>query len=205
MKQGKICMLVCVLGVLNSASNADVIIGDAEFFQLGGVPPTVLITPNAGTLGISITDAGGGDYNFDAYYIAYEYGLYSAYLGMEFTPSYAEMQTPLVSNSGRGPSLSVQTFSLNETKYFAYWTDTDWSPPDDQDYYGWVGLTYTGTELVISDSATAVGGGIIVGTYTQIPEPSSVLLLSMGAGGILFYRRAKRRQQEPLINRRCFH
>lgn len=40
---------------------------------------------------------------------------------------------------------------------------------------------------------------------TIIPEPSSVLLLTFGAGGILFYRRAKRRQREQHINRRTFH
>lgn len=39
---------------------------------------------------------------------------------------------------------------------------------------------------------------------TTIPEPSSALLLAIGSGGILFYRRAKRRQQEQKVNRR-FH
>ncbi len=36
----------------------------------------------------------------------------------------------------------------------------------------------------------------------NIPEPSSALLLMTGAGGIIFYRRAKQRQQEQHVNRR---
>lgn len=38
----------------------------------------------------------------------------------------------------------------------------------------------------------------------SIPEPSSVLLLTMGAGGLLFYRRAKQRKKEQHMSRRNF-
>lgn len=39
---------------------------------------------------------------------------------------------------------------------------------------------------------------------TVIPEPSSVLHMILGTGGILFYRRAKHRQQEQYINHRSY-
>ena len=39
---------------------------------------------------------------------------------------------------------------------------------------------------------------------TVIPEPSSVLLLTFGSGGLIFYRRAKRREENRHFSRRDF-
>lgn len=193
-------VLACLCGY--PCANADVIIDDAELKYFDADSDILITTNTVGGLGILVSDMGGGNYDFSYHLIANEYGLYSAYPGLEFIPSYADAETPIVSNNGIDPGLSLQTFSLNETKYYAYWEDI-FGPNigiDSTDNYGWVGLKYTGTELIVTNSATALGGGIIVGTYTQIPEPSSALLLAFGSGGILFYRRAKRRQQEHRIS-----
>jgi hypothetical protein len=57
------------------------------------------------------------------------------------------------------------------------------------------------------------GGGIALNnewdwihqtTGLAIPEPSSALLLMLGSGGILFYRRSKHRQQNQSVSRRHF-
>ena len=182
-------------------SKADVIIGDAQL-NPGTSSSLMLVTTNsnpAGGLSVIIDDLGGGSYEFTDGILSF-YGLYAAAPGLDFTPSYANSNSILV------PGTSIQTFTLNETKYFAYWEDDMMSTgtPVVEDNYGWVSLTHTVSGLSISNSATAIGGGIIVGTYTQIPEPSSVLLLMFGSGSILFYRRAKCRQQGQHISRRTF-
>ena len=192
--------LVAMLALTCPTLNADVVIGAAEFYddwQLG----TMLAT-KTGALTVIVDDQGGGSYEFSTGLIGMAYRLFSSSYGLEFIPVQAsDSQNRLV------PGTSVQTFSLNETKYYAYWEDVfgTLDDPDSADNYGWVSLTYTGSDLEITDSSTALGGGIIVGTYTQIPEPSSVLLLTFGSGGILFYRRAKRRQQEQHVSRHSFH
>jgi len=91
-------------------------------------------------------------------------------------------------------------FSLNETKYFAYWDDSFGSAenpsPDNNNHYGWINLTYTAAGLISTDGATAIGDGIIVGTYTQVPEPVTILLFSLGGLGTWLLRRSK--TQEPV-------
>ncbi|VGO19837.1 PEP-CTERM sorting domain-containing protein [Pontiella sulfatireligans] len=186
-------------------AKADVITNNAAFIPSS--PSSVLLvapTPNRQTgLGVQIGDLGAGNYEFSAGLIAFNYHIFLSSPGVEFTPSSAEDW-----ENALDTGFNTVTFSMNETKYFSCWADMFGSPkpdePDSSDDYGWVSLTYTGTGLAISDSATATSGGIIVGTDTQIPEPSSVLLITIGSGGILFYRRAKRRQQEQHISRRSF-
>ena len=69
-----------------------------------------------------------------------------------------------------------------------------------QERFGWARLKYTATGLQILDQATALGGnGIIAGTTTVLPEPSTLSLIAAGAVGLLFaHRRLKtRRHLEP--------
>jgi hypothetical protein len=69
-----------------------------------------------------------------------------------------------------------------------------------QQRFGWARLEYTASGLQILDQATALGGnGIIAGTTTVLPEPSTLSLITAGAVGLLFaHRRLKsRRHLEP--------
>jgi hypothetical protein len=175
------------------SSGADVIVDDAVLLSYTPTPPSyswaVFLTTQFTTntaLGPVIGALGNDDFEFRTGLIASDYRLFPATPGLEFTPSAAsEVGNALV------PGSSIQHFVISETKYYAYWADVFPSPlePDAGDHYGWVALMYDGAELVITDSATAVGGGIIVGTYTQIPEPSSVVLFAFAAFGL--YRRIR--------------
>lgn len=76
----------------------------------------------------------------------------------------------------------------------------------------YIGLTLESREIV--DLQPIPGGtiytwqifdaGDVKTDIIVVPEPSSILLLSFGAGGLLFYRRAKWRQQEQQVNRRAY-
>jgi len=98
------------------------------------------------------------------------------------------------------------TMNSDDSFYLGFWIDHGVSSgPDAGDVFGWAELMYDGDTLHLLDSAAENDGvGIYAGQYQQVPEPSSVLLLTIGAGGILFYRRSKQRQQEQRTNRRSF-
>jgi hypothetical protein len=78
--------------------------------------------------------------------------------------------------------------------YLAFWLDANESgSPDVGDVYGWAELVWDGSELQLLDSAAENDGvGIIAGTYTQIPEPATILLLGLGGIGAWLLRRNKR-------------
>ena len=194
----KIIFLGVLLARMVTPSVADIVIGNANLVFTSPTPPytwsRVLVAPttNPSYLGVQIGGLGSGDYEFSTGLIAGSYSLYSATAGADFTSTQA-----LAWDNELIPPSTIN-FGVGETKLFALWADVDGTiknQSDSGDDYGWAALTYTGTELTIAGSATATGGGIVVGTYTQIPEPSSILLLTIGSGGILFYRRAKHRQQ----------
>ena len=102
--------------------------------------------------------------------------------------------------------LTIEPITITSSAlfYVGFWISDGYSPKEG-DVFGWAKLSYNGTVLQLLDSAAENDGvGIYAGQYQQVPEPSSVLLLTMGAGGILFYRRSKQRQQEHRTNRRSF-
>jgi hypothetical protein len=71
-----------------------------------------------------------------------------------------------------------------------------------QQRFGWARLEYTASGLQILGQATALGGnGIIAGTTTVLPEPSTLSLITAGAVGLLFaHRRLRsRRRLEPRL------
>jgi hypothetical protein len=189
-----LCFLIGTLAI--NCMRADVIVHDAKLITGNfPYPTTMLVTINMdGGLGVNLNDLGAGRYEFTTGLIGADYSLFPSTSGQEFTPLQAGGGGILV------PGTSTQLFSLNETKQYAYWEDNVFSGgfgPDSHDNYGWVSLTRTVSGLVITDSATAIGGGIIVGTYTQIPEPATVLLFGLGGIGAWLLRRNGRAPAEP--------
>src|SRR4029434_3289344 len=170
----QMAVVTLVIVTFVSLANASVIFNDATIssgpfgYQL---TLTQSIPSGMGLFAIGIQDLGGGDYRFSYSGIAEYYSLHNAILGLAFTPAYVNADVPLVSNDGSDPRAAVLNFSPNESKYLAYWDDRTFNnAPDPNDNYGWVRVTRTGSALIASESVTAIGGGIRVGTSTQIPE-----------------------------------
>jgi hypothetical protein len=172
-------------------AGADVVIGGADLLVGYGSPHpeyswTALLidrSPSESVLGVRIGYLGNGDYEFSTGLIALNYHVFLAYPGMQFTPEYVGANWTEALDAGGAPN-PVHYFALHQTLYFAYWSDVYGSAPDipdNTDDYGWVTLTHTGSELFISDSVTALGGGIVVGTTTQLPEPYTLMLLGVGS------------------------
>jgi len=180
-----------------SLSAQGVVANDAAILPLLGsgqyLTLTNSINPSQGRYGlfaIQISSGGASQFTFSYAGIAEEYALYSVTPGTVIDPSFAMLTTPLVSNNGVDPGSSVQTFLLGQSIYFGYWDDRQLSgidpgtpnTPDIYDNYGWVLLTRTGAGLQVSSSATALGGGIIAGSFTQTPEPSVSVFVLLGLG-----------------------
>ena len=151
---------------------------------------TQSIPPGQGLFAISITDNGNNDYEFNYSGIAEYYALYAAVSGTALTPSYAQNTTPLVANYEPGPFSSTINIPLDSSIFLGYWDDRDFEDvPSQNDNYGWIELMNTTDGLTIWGGATAIGGGIYVGTYSQIPEPSTFILLCTGALALVWRKR----------------
>ena len=186
---------------------AAVIVDDAAITP----PPNQFLTltqsipPGQGLFAISIEPLGSSQFRFSYAGIAEEYGLYAVSFGTAFDPAFALSMVPLVSNNGIDPGSSVQLFNLGQSIYFGYWDDRNFdSVPDSNDNYGWVLITRDAAGLVASSSATAIGGGIVVGSTVQIPEPASAALISFGAILLICSYEASCRQRRDNIERRSF-
>lgn len=139
-----------------------------------------------GAFAIAIYDRGSGAYDFDYWSIAEEIAFYESSYGTAFVPALAAQLTPLVSNNGTDPGSSTLNFLPNQSRYFSYWDKRSAADsPNSDDHFGWVEMRWTGSDLEVLASATASEGGIVVGTTTQIPEPSTMALL--GGGGLAIY------------------
>lgn len=199
-------LIVFVLIVLNSGSvwaQGTVFPNNVIFSQPGAAPPGTYISHatypgNAGGLfSIRVTTLGVGQYRFNYYGIAELYSLHFATVGLAFTPTLVLGDTPLLNNNNN-PGQFDFNLGVNQSRYFAYWDNALYisnpplgaSPgPDDYDAYGWFRLTRTVSGLTISDSATAMGNGIVVGTYTAVPEPSFFAIGAVGLLGLIYRRK----------------
>ncbi len=182
----RLCCMVSAVLILQSVAMGQVIEDDAKIGNDGLNDVFYLsqsIPDGDGLFAIYINHTGGSLYDLSYAGIAEEYALFSAYSGLEFTPEFVAENTPLVSNNGVDPGSA--TVNLSTASYFAYWDDRNFdSIADSGDNYGWVNL---GAGPTINEGATALGGGIIVGTLTQIPEPGMLTLLTFG--GLAMLRR----------------
>ena len=179
---------------LSQIASAVVIENDAVIGPLFGSGQYLTLSksvPNQqGLFAIRIAPLSSSQFVFSYAGIAEEYGLFSVVPGMNFDPAFVLLNDPIVSNNGIDPGSSTQVFALNQSKYFGYWDDRlNGQTPDANDNYGWVRITRTASGLEASASATAIGGGIVVGTTTQIPEPASSVLISFGVFMLVVRRR----------------
>jgi len=208
MKTSTKCRLLAVLFFVFAALNpvtawaqGTIIPNSIIFYQPGAAPPgTYLYSTaypageNAGFFVLSLTTTGVGQYQMGYYGIAELYSVHAATTGMALTPNYVAGATPLLSNNNNPGSYSF-SLGVGQSMLFAYWDDALWVPeathgvPDIYDAYGWFRLTRQVSGLVIADSATALGGGIIAGTYTAVPEPTSLAIGLVGVVGLILRRR----------------
>jgi hypothetical protein len=163
--------------------------------QFPNAPPGTYISQKAGGFFVlSVNNILPEQYQFRYYGIAELYSVHSASLNLAFTPAYVIGDTPLLNNNDNPGEFTI-SLAEGESRLFAYWDDAYFfqpgihNVPDVYDKYGWFRLTRTASGLEISDSATAFGGGIRVGTYTAIPEPSCLALCSVALLGLLARRR----------------
>lgn len=187
--------LVCAFSQIASAT---VIVNDAAIrpspFGSGHLwlgLPLSQSDANGGVFLIDIETVTSSQYLFSYGGILERYELFLVASGTRFDPAFVLQNSPIVSNDNN-PGSNTQIFALNQSKYFAYWDDRlNGGTPDSNDNYGWVLLTRTASGLAASSSATAIGGGIIAGTTTQVPEPASTMLMAFGSL-LIFSRRVFR-------------
>jgi hypothetical protein len=151
------------------------------------------------TLGFLIwfDETASNEFHVTGYGIATEFRLYFAPAGTQLDPAYVSSQTPFFTNAS--PTDANFSIPFNSKRIISFWQDETWGfpndivPPNGLDHFGWVELFNNGNEVVISRSATAFGGGIVVGTLTQLPEPSTGLLGIGCSAAIGLYGARKRR------------
>jgi hypothetical protein len=177
------------------------------FGQPAAPPPGTYIMQSqypgdaGGLFALSLTTVGVGQYQINSYGIAEAYSVHTATQGLAFTPAYVSGAVPLLDNGGSNPGQYQFSLAVGQSLLLAYWDNAGYqfnSPqpgapgnpaPDNYDAYGWFRLTrHPLNGIVIADSATAMGGGIIVGTYTAVPEPTSFVLGLLAAFGIALRR-----------------
>jgi hypothetical protein len=189
---GKLRLAVCLAAPLAGA--ADVVTNDAVLFaQPGGAALglALSIPVGEGACAFLFQQGEGLSTVISGYSIAELCELFEVAPGDVFDAAYVAAHAPVVSNSGV-PESTVIAAGVT-TKVFGYWDDRlIWNVsntpgvPDAYDNYGWAAVAFEADEdggtvsWRLLDGATARGGGIVVGTYTAVPEPASYGL----AGGL---------------------
>ncbi len=183
----KLTPLLFSFVLLSQSASAAVVLNDAVLsspssFGDFDLSLTQSISSGGGAVFVSFNNAGNGLYQFDlnstnTYSIAEAFRLYLVIENTPFDANYVNGNTPLFSNAA--PANWSLSIPINSSRIIAYWDDRTFLsqlPAVTEDNYGWVRLTNTASGLVATDGATAIGGGIIAGTITQIPELSSMIL-----------------------------
>lgn len=193
--------IACMVPV--AARAATVVLDDAQIQPMWDFPEVLTLTKSVdwGVFAVSIEQQ-GSDFQFAYAGIAELYRLFEATEGTLIDSSFAQQTTPIVGNDGIDPGVSLQSFALDESRYFAYWDDRNGGPlPDAQDAYGWVKLTRTAGGLVASASATAIAGSIQVGSVTAVPEPGALAMWSVGVALVLVAAPLRRSRAFAATNR----
>lgn len=181
---------------------AAVIVGDAAFSPFPLYPDgatellalTKSIPAGGGACGFffsSIHDETSGTVStqITGAFIAELYKLFVVPPGVVFDAAYIATHEPVASNNGMTPPCLLP-YTEGQSSLFAYWDDRSAlggggvvNAPDAADLYGWMVIDYTLAEEPLTyiptvswsvrASATAIGAGIITGTFVQIPEPTA--------------------------------
>ncbi len=131
------------------------------------------------------TPVSSSTYLFSYMGIAEGFAFYNVNFGDLISPSFTEQTAPLLSNFNGGPFSANFVIAVNEDRYLGYYANGI-------NYYGWVHIRNTPAGLIALESATSVGNGILVGSFTEIPEPS-VSALGIPALASLTRRKRVRR------------
>ena len=93
--------------------------------------------------------------------------------------------SPVFDNDVWSPTPYEMSIIPNQTFMLGYWVDMSSSGSDVgstvDDYYCWAELQWTGSDLVLLNSAGVSGAeGIYAGTWDVIPEPTTIILFLLG-------------------------
>lgn len=155
---------------------------------------------------INVLGEGTFDFNFGA--IAEPNKFYLGEVGQVFDVDFVNSTPPFASNFGPpDPNTAEIFFEENETMIFAYWDDRslfDGDPfelrevADKGDLFGWLSLTFDGDTLILNESVTVQGQGVIVGTAIPvIPEPAIfAFVVSVVSLGFVVLKQRLRPSQE---------
>jgi hypothetical protein len=122
--------------------------------------------------------------------IAEAYSLFLTSPGVEFGADFVNTSSSFV-NNWNSPGSGTLTLGFGQSAYIGYW-DNRHGPgltATNDDLFGWARVRNQSGSLTVIDSATAIGGGIVIGTLQQVPEPSSIMIVLLTAGVTLFRRR----------------
>jgi hypothetical protein len=176
----------------------DAVLKKPGFGALGDYGLELTISPTAYL--IAFNDIGNYEFQVTSWGIAGENHIYLAPIGTRLDPAYASQAIPFFNNAA--PTSAVFSVPFNTKLTMSYWLDVTHAPPynfdvpDNYDSYGWVEFYNNGNGLIVTKSATAHGGGIIVGTTTQVPEPTSgSSAMGFAAAAVLHRIRRNRRKR----------
>lgn len=160
---------------------------DGRYFFLTQTAP-----PGNGMFLYQVSTAIPNSFTFTYLGIAEANSLYLAVPGDQFDIVFVRTR-PSFANNSNNPGSGILSLLPGETRYLAYWDDRFFAADD---LFGWARLSNVGGEIRVEESATAVGGGIVVGTLTQIPEPSGFMMAAT-ALAMAAMRRTRRSQPDP--------
>ena len=191
-KRFTLTMIALLTTVHAAVIQNDAIIGSPPVFPFDR---TFTVT-SAPFLVIEVTNSALNTFTFRYQGIAEAYSLFRVSTGTVFNASYVDSQPAFV-NNWNSPGTGLLTLTPGQSQYLAYW-DQGFGPPTltagEADLYGWAQVTNSGGQLVVTASATADSGGIIVGTLDQIPEPGTNLLIAVGVASICIRQRNRTRR-----------
>ena len=194
-----IYLLAVSLCLINARAKGDVYTtGVALNFGGGQGSVSAWTQPNLGgdgaIIGISI------DNNLVLRPTAFSIGIghvwYSVAPGTVIDPAFAA-SAPAFANAFTGDLSGHIQLTLNQTFLLGFWLDANVNAvPGPGDRFGWASFRYNASGLSLLGSAIeSTGAGIIAGTTTVVPEPSTVCLLFSALAAAMTYLSCRRRRQ----------